>query len=108
LETVCAQIAADALEMSLDRVRNVFHGSTDCVREGFGSYSSRSVVMGGSAILAAAENLRGAIRTAAAERLGCAAGEVALLDGRAVGRKTSIALSELAPDGISAEGTFAS
>jgi carbon-monoxide dehydrogenase large subunit len=109
LETVCAQIAADALEMPLDRVRQVLHGSTDCVREGFGSYSSRSVVMGGSAILAAAGNLRAAIRTAASERLGCAAAEVELLDGRAVGPgKTSIALSRLARDGISAEGTFAS
>src|SRR5262245_3138494 len=51
LETVCAQIAADALEMPLERIKGVFHGSTDHVSEGFGSYSSRSVVMGGSAIV---------------------------------------------------------
>jgi carbon-monoxide dehydrogenase large subunit len=90
-------------------VGQVLHGSTDCVREGFGSYSSRSVVMGGSAILAAAGTLRAAIRAAAAERLGCAAAEVELLDGRAVGPgKTSIALSDLGQDAVSAEGTFAS
>ena len=34
--------------------RGVLHGSTDIVSEGFGSYSSRSIVMGGSAILQAA------------------------------------------------------
>ena len=56
-----------------------------CVREGFGSYRSRSVVMGGSAILDAAGKLRDAIRDAAARRLGCAAAEVVLADGTAVG-----------------------
>jgi aerobic carbon-monoxide dehydrogenase large subunit len=106
LETVSAQIAADALEMPLDKVSRVRHGSTDLVGEGFGSYSSRSVVMGGSAIVAAAENLRAAICAGAAERLGCAPGEVALRDGRVVGPKASIVLSDLA--GLSADGTFAS
>ena len=84
LETVFAQIAADALEMPADRISGVFHGSTDCVREGFGSYSSRSVVMGGSAILDAAAKLRAAMREAAARRLGCAAADVVLADGKAV------------------------
>ena len=49
LETVFAQIAADALEMSFDRVR-VLHGSTTLLREGYGSYHSRAGVMGGSAM----------------------------------------------------------
>jgi carbon-monoxide dehydrogenase large subunit len=54
IETVFAQIAADALEIPMACIKNVLHGSTDYVSEGFGSYSSRSVVMGGSAIVAAA------------------------------------------------------
>ncbi len=109
LETVFSQIAADALEMPLDRIRGVFHGSTDFVREGFGSYSSRSVVMGGSAIIDAAGKLRAAIRAAAARRLGCAAAEVVLADGAARGpERTTVALGELAADGISAEGSYAS
>ncbi len=58
LETVCAQIAADALEVPMHDIAGVFHGSTDHVREGYGSYSSRSVVMGGNAIVAAAGKLR--------------------------------------------------
>jgi aerobic carbon-monoxide dehydrogenase large subunit len=109
LETVCAQIAADALELPLDRIKGVFHGSTDYVCEGFGSYSSRSVVMGGSAIVAAAEKLRAAIRTAAATRLGCAAVDIELIDGAALGPdKTSIPFGDLARDGIAAEASFAS
>jgi aerobic carbon-monoxide dehydrogenase large subunit len=109
LETVFSQIAADALELPLDRIRGVSHGSTDCVREGFGSYSSRSVVMGGSAVIDAAGRLRDAIRTAAAQRLGCAAADVVLADGaaRAPGR-SALAFAALAEEPISVEGSFAS
>ena len=57
LETVCAQIAADALQMPIEKIR-VFHGSTPYLKEGFGAFHSRSVVMGGSAILDAAKNLK--------------------------------------------------
>ena len=109
LETVFSQIAADALELPLDCIRGVFHGSTDCVREGFGSYSSRSVVMGGSAIIDAAGKLREAIRTAAARRLGCAAGDIVLADGAARGpERSAISFADLAADEISAEGSYAS
>jgi aerobic carbon-monoxide dehydrogenase large subunit len=57
LETVCAQIAAEALELRIDKIR-VLHGSTTLLKEGFGAFHSRSVVMGGSAILDAARKLR--------------------------------------------------
>lgn len=106
IETVFAQIAADALEMPIDRIKGVFHGSTDHVSEGFGSYSSRSVVMGGSAILGAAAKLREAIRTAAAGRLGCAAQEITLREDRASGPRGSVPLGALA--GIEVEHAFAS
>ena len=107
LETVFAQIAADALEMPIGRIRGVFHGSTDHLAEGFGSYSSRSVVMGGSALVAAAAKLRDAIRTEAAGRLGCGWEEIAIVDGAAIGpRKRSIALGDLGA--IAADGTYAS
>src|SRR5262249_58166545 len=62
LETAFAQIAADALEIPMARIRGVFHGSTDLLPEGFGTYSSRSIVMGGSAILSAAAQLQDMIR----------------------------------------------
>jgi aerobic carbon-monoxide dehydrogenase large subunit len=107
LETVCAQIAADALEIPIDRIRGVFHGSTDYVSEGVGSFSSRSVVMGGSAIVVAAERLRDALKAAAAERLGCAKEDVTIDDAgvKAPGR-AALPLREFA--GMSAEGVFAS
>jgi carbon-monoxide dehydrogenase large subunit len=110
LETAFAQIAADALEMPIERIRGVFHGSTDHVAEGFGTYSSRSTVMGGSAIMAAAGKLREAIRAAAALRLGCEAKDIEIAAGvaRAAGAPgaTCLPLSELA--GISADGSYAS
>jgi aerobic carbon-monoxide dehydrogenase large subunit len=108
LETAFAQIAADALEVPLERIRGIFHGSTSYVSDGYGAYHSRSVVMGGSAMLDAATKLREAIRVAAAKRLGCAPREVEIVDGaRAVapGGK-SVALAGLAPEGIAAEGAF--
>ena len=49
LVTVLTQIAADALNVPMERIR-VLHGSTPYLKEGFGSYHSRSTVMGGSAI----------------------------------------------------------
>jgi carbon-monoxide dehydrogenase large subunit len=109
LETVLAQIAADALEIPMDRIRGVFHGSTAYIHEGFGSYGSRSVVMGGSAIVAAATKLREAIRAAAAKRLGCAADAVEIGDdGVARGGGKSAALGELAGDGLTGDGSYAS
>jgi carbon-monoxide dehydrogenase large subunit len=57
LETVCLQIASDALGLPMERL-SIFHGSTTYVKEGFGAYHSRSVVMGGTAIQIASKNLR--------------------------------------------------
>src|ERR1700682_197118 len=45
LETAFAQIAADALEVPMDGIRGVFHGTTSFVSDGYGAYHSRSVVM---------------------------------------------------------------
>ena len=104
LETVCAQIAADALELPLAAIAGVHHGSTDCVKEGYGSYSSRSVVMGGNAILIAAKELHRMIRAAAAEKLECAPDEVEIDARTRDGR--SLALAALA--GLCAEASFAS
>jgi carbon-monoxide dehydrogenase large subunit len=107
VETVFAQIAADALEVPMDCIRKVFHGSTDYIDEGFGSYSSRSVVMGGSAVVAAAGRLRALIREAAALRLNCAPDDITIDHRMAVGPdRTSIELTEFA--GLAADGTYAS
>ena len=108
LETAFAQIAADALEVPMDRIRGVFHGTTSYVSDGYGAYHSRSVVMGGSAMLDAVKNLHAAIRAEAAKRLRCEPSHVQIVDGStAVGPGgTSIALKGLSNEGISAEGAF--
>jgi aerobic carbon-monoxide dehydrogenase large subunit len=107
VETVFAQIAADALEMPMERINRVLHGSTDYVTQGYGSFSSRSIVMGGNAIVDAAAKLRTLIREAAAQRLACEIKEIAIDRGMAVGPgRTAIELKEFA--GLSADGTFAS
>jgi aerobic carbon-monoxide dehydrogenase large subunit len=106
LETIIAQIAADTLGNAIDKVR-VFHGSTTYLEEGFGSFHSRSTVLGGSAVFEGAAALLEKIRAAAAVRLGCAPGEIELADGQACARDgRSIALAELAASGLKAEASF--
>src|SRR4030095_865644 len=51
IETIMAQIAADALELPLERVK-VFHGSTTYLPDGVGALGSRSTRVGGVAGLA--------------------------------------------------------
>lgn len=82
LETVFAQIAGDALSMPFDRIR-ILHGSTSLVEEGFGTYHSRAVVMGGSAILGAAAKLLDAIREHAAAGFNCSPEDIVIEDSRA-------------------------
>ena len=107
LETAFAQIAADAMEMPMDRINRVFHGSTAYVSDGYGSYHSRSIVMGGSALLDAAGKLRAAMRAEAARRLNCGPAEVVLADERACAPDgKSVAWAELAPVPLSVEGAF--
>jgi len=105
VETVFAQIAADALEVPIDRIDHVYHGSTTYVSDGYGAYHSRSTVMGGSAVLDAAEKFLAAIRDAGAARLGCDKASVRLDDDKVTGPDgRSFPLGELA--GLSVEGVF--
>ena len=109
VETVFAQIAADALDMPMERINRVQHGSTIYVKQGYGSYSSRSIVMGGSAIVQAAGFLKDAIRDAAAKRLQCEPERHRhrrRQRGRAEPRLG--ALAALAADGMTSEGTYSS
>src|SRR5262245_49094096 len=105
VETVFAQIAADALEIPIDRIRGAFHGSAAYLSEGYGAYHSRSIVMGGSALLDAAKKFQDALRAAAGERLGCEAAQVTLGEDKvsAPGGQ-SLPLSAFA--GLSVEGAF--
>lgn len=104
VETVFAQIAADALEIPIDRIRWVHHGSTAYVSDGYGAYHSRSVVMGGSALLDAANNFKAALSEEAAKRLGCSASEIAIDEDKVSAHGKSLPLAAFA--GLTREGAF--
>jgi carbon-monoxide dehydrogenase large subunit len=72
-ETWMAQILADELAIPLDWI-TVFHGTTSFVDEGYGTYHSRAVVVGGSAIKTAAAKLIAQLVALAATRTGIDAG----------------------------------
>jgi aerobic carbon-monoxide dehydrogenase large subunit len=107
LETIMAQIAADALGLTIDKVR-VLHGSTTYLEDGYGSFHSRSTVLGGSAVFEGAAALLDKIRAAAAARLGCQPAEIEITDGQAGARDgRSVALAALAEDGLRVDASFA-
>ncbi|HEX8863453.1 MAG TPA: xanthine dehydrogenase family protein molybdopterin-binding subunit [Actinomycetes bacterium] len=91
-ETALAQIAADALDCAVERV-TVVQGDTDACPWGLGNYSSRSVIIGGSAVQLAAADLRVKLLAVAASMLGVAPGEVTIGDERfsAAGRSLGFA-----------------
>ncbi len=79
------------------------------VSEGFGSYSSRSVVMGGSAIVDAAESCATRSARPPRKRLGCAAAEVDIDQRHGSRARPSVGRCwRSLRGGISADGTFAS
>jgi carbon-monoxide dehydrogenase large subunit len=95
VETISIQIAADALQIPMERIR-IFHGSTTQMKEGYGSWHSRSTVMGGSAIVVVADKLKAVVRKAAAFRLGRPADEIPFGE----------ALTAVAGMGLEADGIF--
>lgn len=105
LETIMAQIAADAMEISYDKI-TILHGSTSYVKDGYGAYHSRSTVMGGSAILVGSEKLKCLIREKAAAHFGCAPGDVSLEDEQATFRQSSIPFGELSEEPLEIEAEF--
>ena len=86
LETTLAQVAADTLKLPFERIR-ILHGSTTYLKEGFGTFASRSMVVGGCAVMDGCNNLLAAIRAAATERLGFPNEEIEIADGDGDGRR---------------------
>jgi carbon-monoxide dehydrogenase large subunit len=105
LETIMAQIAADATELPYEKI-TIHHGSTSHVKDGYGAYHSRSTVMGGSAILLAAEKLKDAVRDAAAVRFGCAPVDVVLDYEQVSHGGKAMALAGLSEAPIEVEASF--
>jgi CO/xanthine dehydrogenase Mo-binding subunit len=109
VETVLAQICADALGVDYRSVR-VVHGQTNRLERGFGSHASRTTVMTGSAARVAAINLRAKIIEAAEGRLDLPAEILDIVDGKLV--RTDIPDAKPMPIGsfgeLWAEGEFRS
>jgi carbon-monoxide dehydrogenase large subunit len=81
VETVMAQICADALGVDYRRIR-VIHGQTDRIANGVGAHASRATVMTGSAVNVAAGNLRARVVEEAARIMGVPAESLDIEDGR--------------------------
>jgi carbon-monoxide dehydrogenase large subunit/6-hydroxypseudooxynicotine dehydrogenase subunit gamma len=81
IETVLAQIAADALGVHPDQV-SVVNGDTERQPFGGGSWASRSTVVAGSAVHAAAGAVRERAAEVAARMLEAAPGDLVLTEGR--------------------------
>jgi CO/xanthine dehydrogenase Mo-binding subunit len=113
VETVIAQICADALGVDYGIIR-VVHGQTDRIARGMGAFASRVTVMCGEATRLAATKLRAQALRAAAELMQTSADALDIVNGeivRASGPGPSMPLAELAralPGGLSAEDTFES
>jgi carbon-monoxide dehydrogenase large subunit len=67
-ETTMAQIVADRLGLDINQVK-IVQGDTDRITYGFGSFASRSITIGGSAVAAASVRLGEQLREIAAHLL---------------------------------------
>ena len=108
IETIMAQIAADALEVPMGLIE-IRHGSTNIIWDGVGSFGSRATVMGGSAITMAAEELLSAFRSFAAERLGVSKEEITFDQDLACSPDNrNVTLAEAGASGLEASATYES
>ncbi len=108
IETIMAQIAADNLQVPMQQIE-ILHGSTSIIWDGVGSFGSRGTVMGGSAVVVAAQNLLDAFTSFASGHLGVDKDDIVYQDGIAKapdGRYVTFAEAGVA--GIDAIGTFES
>ncbi len=91
-ETTFAQIVADGLGISIDDVE-VVHGDTAQIPFGMGTYGSRSVAVGGSAIYQALEKIKAKARKIAAHKLEASEDDIEFKEGQFVVKGTNKAVS---------------
>jgi carbon-monoxide dehydrogenase large subunit len=119
-ETAFSQIVADRLGVPFEDVE-VLHGDTQIAHKGLDTYGSRSLVVGGEAVVRAADKVIEKARPLAAHLLEASVDDLEFKDGRfgVRGTDAGVALTELAtaaftghnlPDGmepsLDAEATF--
>lgn len=81
VETVLAQIGADATGLSFDDIR-VTHGQTNRIEFGLGASASRATTMSGTAVHLAGENFNENLRNAATEILQISADDLVVENGK--------------------------
>jgi len=82
LRTTLAQIIADEIGVPPDMIK-VVHGDTDRAPYGWGTFASRSLVIGGGATLIAARKVRAKLLKIASTMLEAAETDIVLEDGKA-------------------------
>jgi carbon-monoxide dehydrogenase large subunit len=82
-ETTFAQIAADSLGLTPAAIQ-ILHGDTDQLPWGQGTFASRGLSAGGSAMFAALQQVRESLSHVAAEHLGCTPSAIDFRDGHLV------------------------
>ncbi|HEX9868464.1 MAG TPA: xanthine dehydrogenase family protein molybdopterin-binding subunit, partial [Candidatus Tectomicrobia bacterium] len=80
-ETTMAQIGADSLEVPLESL-TIFHGSTDVMPFGIGTFGSRGTVMAGNAVHLACQKVRDKALAIASRYLACDATELVFRRGQ--------------------------
>jgi carbon-monoxide dehydrogenase large subunit len=111
--TTYAQVCAEALGVDFDRV-SVRLGDTQLIPFGRGAFAARGAVMGGNAVLGAAQRLRAKAIACAATLLQCDASEIDIENGEVRyrdGRSTDLTIGKIAravaPGGALFEGEAA-
>src|SRR5690349_15031985 len=92
-DTMVAQIVAEVLGCKLGRVK-VVAADTDLTPVDIGSYSSRVTFMNGNAAMRAAESVKQKIIAAAAQKMACSPGDVAMRDDHVGKRGVSSVVGE--------------
>jgi carbon-monoxide dehydrogenase large subunit len=97
LRTTLAQIIADEIGTSPDRIK-IVHGDTDRTPYGWGTFASRSLVISGGATLMAARKVRAKLVTLASQWLEAAPGDIVLAAdaARVAGTDRAVPLAVLA------------
>ena len=104
-ETTFAQIAADELGVSPDEVQ-VLHGDTDMLPSGQGTFASRGLTIGGSAMYMGLQAARHKMALIAAHSLECSPDDVVFQESKVFNRRDpeqAMAFAEVASAGYRAE-----
>jgi len=84
--TAFAQIAADVLELPIEKIE-VRWGDTEIIEDGIGTWGSRTVTIGGSAVLLASQKLKEKVTEIGAKLLNADKEEVEYKNGEVINKK---------------------